>query len=210
MKILMIDDQAKDADDAAERLDRAGHATTSCRPRDDRRVCRGVEPGGRCPLDDGVDVAVAPFSLDALERHGLALGYVCARRAGIPVVAIGDHTTVNPDPDTTILVHDLHDVAAVAAGAAGRPLEPHTAVARRAVRDSLDRHGADDIDVSAWVERRHGRLQIRVATSEPVTKLVGHAAAVRALGAVRAVDERASVIGVSVLERSVTSEVAIR
>ena len=198
MKVLIIDDHAQEADAAAERLDRAGHSTASCRPRDASRVCRGVEQGGRCPLDDGVDVAVAPFALDDIDRHGLALGYVCARRAGIPVVAIGDHSTPNPDPDMTMLVHDLHDVAAVAAGTASRPLEPHTAVARRAVRDSLDRHGAVGVDVSAWVERHDGRLQIRVTTSEPVAKLIGHAAAVRALGAVRTVDESASVIGVSV------------
>lgn len=198
MKVLIVGDGVAEADAVRERLERAGHVAATCRPHDGGFVCRGAEPDGRCPLDDGVGVALAPFPLDQIEHHGLALGYVCARRAGLPLVALGDHTTPNPDPASTTLVHDLHDIAAVVARAARRPVEPHSAAARRAVRGSLDRHGAKDVDASVWVERFDGRLQIRVTTSDPVESKVGHAAAVRALGAVRDLDPHAAAIGVSV------------
>ncbi len=195
MKILIIDEVDGGAHAAAEKLVRAGYETVSCRPDDPRHVCRGVEPHGRCPLEDGVDVALAAFPLAEMDEQGLALGYVCARRDRIPVIAVGDGST--SDDDGTVLVHDLHDIVAIAAGTASRPAEPHTAVARRAVRDSLDRHDLDHVDASVWVERRDGRLHVHVTTTEPIAKEISQAVAVRALAAVRGVDGHARSTGVS-------------
>ena len=197
MKVLIIDGAPVEAEEAVARLRRAGHETTSCRPDGRGAVCRGVELHGRCPLDEGVDVALAAFPLAELDRQGLALGYVCAQRAGVPVVAIGDHSTSSHDPTTTTLVSDLRDVVAVLAGTASRPLERHTAAARRAVRDCLDRHDLAHVDSSVWVERQDGRLSIRMATDEPVPPAVTRAAAVRVLAAVRQLDPNAPAIGVA-------------
>ena len=198
MKVLIIDDARDEAEDGLARLRRAGHETTTCRPDGSVGVCRGVELHGRCPLDDGVDVALAPFPLAELDRQGLALGYVCAQRAGVPVVAVGDHVSGAHDPLTTTLVSDLRDVVAVLAGTASRPLERHTAVARRAVRDCLDRHDLAHVDSSVWVERHDGRLSIRMATNEAVPPAVTRAAAVRVLAAVRQLDPNAPAIGVAI------------
>lgn len=194
MKILIIDEVTGGADGATDQLERAGYDTVSCRPEDPRQVCRGVEPQGRCPLDDGVDVALAAFPIAEVDDQGLALGYVCARRNRIPVIAVGDASAADDD---TVLVHDLHDIAAVVAGTASRPAEPHTRVAQRAVRESLDRHDLEEVDANVWVERSDGRLSIRVTTTDPIPKAVSQAVAVRALAAVRAVDGRAPSTGVS-------------
>lgn len=71
--------------DAEHELVGAGHSVVRCDTADRRYPCRGLAPGGECPLDRHVDVAVLAQELgSAHTEHGA----LCAARARVPVVEV--------------------------------------------------------------------------------------------------------------------------
>jgi hypothetical protein len=62
---------------------------------------------------------------------------------------------------------------------------------RETVRACLDHHGVPDIRFGVTVARDLGRPQIQVTIERPLPSAVTHAAAVRALAAVRGMDRSA-------------------
>lgn len=195
MRVLIIEESEGRAEAAANLLGAAGHSTVSCHTPDMSEPCAALEPGSTCPLEESpVDVALLVGGEDDHPRHTVAQGYVCARRWSIPIVSLGD----GEQPSVTSRVRVVDDVVPALEGAAAQPLPEHTEVSRAAVREVLDRHDLGDVDSTVSVERHEGRLEIRVHTSEPISPMVAHTAGVRAMGAVRAMDEHAPTIGVSV------------
>lgn len=92
---IMLTDRSETSSRVADGLRREGHEILElCMPDGASALtCQGLVEH-RCPLDEGVDLAVT-----ALEHPQAApsAGTVCARRAGVPVVALGRHDVQHPD-----------------------------------------------------------------------------------------------------------------
>lgn len=92
---IMLTDRSETSRQVADGLRQDGHELLElCLPDPASPLtCRGLV-SHRCPLDEGADLAIT-----ALEhpQAAPAAGTVCARRAGIPVVALGRHDVSHPD-----------------------------------------------------------------------------------------------------------------
>jgi hypothetical protein len=92
---IMLTDRSETSTRVASGLRHAGHEVTElCLPDPASPLtCTGLVEH-RCPLDTGVDLAIT-----ALEhpQDAPSAGTVCARRAGVPVVALGRHDVSHPD-----------------------------------------------------------------------------------------------------------------
>ena len=85
MRVLMLESHAGLANAAVARMTEAGHTIVRCETADRRSPCRGLAPGGECPLDEHVDVAVLVQEIGTCHvEHGA----VCAARSRVPVVAL--------------------------------------------------------------------------------------------------------------------------
>jgi hypothetical protein len=197
MRVLIVEHHVGDVAGAEQQLHEAGHETVSCADPDGHLACRGLDPAVPCPLDAGVIDAALVVTDPSRGHDDVAPGYVCAHRRCIPTVAVGS----GPAPanlSVTGWVPDLDTVVDALERCVAEPLPVHSRVAATAVRETLDRRGLHDVGASALVERRDGRLHIRIETSDPLPPAVGHATSVRALAAVRQVDPLAPAIGVTI------------
>lgn len=92
---IMLTDRSETSGKVAEALRQEGHELVAlCLPDPASPLsCQGLVQH-RCPLDEGADLAIT-----ALEhpQDAPAAGTVCARRAGVPVVALGRHDVTHPD-----------------------------------------------------------------------------------------------------------------
>jgi len=92
---IMLTDRSDTSARVAEGLRREGHEVIDlCLPdAASPLTCRGLVDH-ECPLDTGADLAIT-----ALEhpQEAPAAGTVCARRAAVPVVALGRHDLAHPD-----------------------------------------------------------------------------------------------------------------
>ena len=92
---IMLTDRSETSARVAEGLRREGHEVLElCLPDPASPLtCRGIIDH-ECPLDTGADLAIT-----ALEhpQQAPAAGTVCARRAAVPVVALGRHDLAHPD-----------------------------------------------------------------------------------------------------------------
>jgi hypothetical protein len=84
MKILLLESSQGVGFRAAQELEGAGHTVLRCDSRTAGVMCRGLEPGGTCPLDQEVSVAVVAHSGSELSLH--EHGALCAARQRIPIV----------------------------------------------------------------------------------------------------------------------------
>ena len=85
MRVLMLESHPGVASGAVARLLDAGHTIVRCDTADRQYPCRGLVPGGECPLDQPVDVAVLVQEADTGQvEHGA----VCAARSRIPLVEV--------------------------------------------------------------------------------------------------------------------------
>jgi hypothetical protein len=185
MRVLIVEDRPGDADGAQARLRLAGHQTVGCADPATGFPCRALVTGDRCPLEsEPVDAMVlALLSAGGPPPPGL----VCAARRHIPAVSL-----VGPAAED-----DVDLVAAVEQVARLTP-PGHADAARQAIQTSLERHGHGDARVDVSVVRTGGGLHVRIAPDRKLPAAVTHAAAVRALAAVRRIDPQASTIGVTV------------
>lgn len=96
LDILLIESQPGDGDLDAALLEAAGHSVHRCwppqrygrTPRRDRYLCVGVTRQ-RCPLQEGIDVALLVRGRLASEPTVRESGVTCALRASVPVVEDG-------------------------------------------------------------------------------------------------------------------------
>ncbi len=92
---IMLTDRSETSGQVVEGLRHRGHEVTElCLPDPASPAsCQGLVEH-RCPLDQGVDLAITTLEHP---QEAPAAGTVCARRAGVPVVALGRHDASHPD-----------------------------------------------------------------------------------------------------------------
>ncbi|HAS11855.1 MAG TPA: hypothetical protein DCS55_15265, partial [Acidimicrobiaceae bacterium] len=92
---IMLTDRSDTSTTVAEGLRADGHEIVDlCLPdAASPLTCRGLVEH-RCPLDEGADLAITALQHP---QDAPSAGTVCARRAGVPVVALGRHDVTHPD-----------------------------------------------------------------------------------------------------------------
>jgi len=199
MRVLIVEEQLGSGTQAESALHAAGHVTTSCSDPTAAAPCNGLVHKSQCPLDESaIDVAVLALNPESGEAVRVPAGYVCARRASIPLVVLGPTDRLGFASEDSGLAPTADELVDVVEQTARRPLRAHSEASNAAAREVLDQHDLETVDVSSWVERSAGRLHARIVTSEPVDAAVTQMLAVRALSAIREVDPTASAIGISV------------
>ena len=195
----MLESHPGVASGAVVRLAEAGHTIVRCDTADRRYPCRGLAPGGECPLDRPVDVAV--LAQEAGTTH-VEYGAVCAARSRVPVVSVVGADVSARSPVAAWTALGGHDLVAECEQAA-RDGSAHA----RAIEDRLVTLGVLDRPeiepagpVAIVVERSTNRLQMTIELDDSVrdrqTEIVR--AATQAL---RDFDTRPAVIDVAVRSR---------
>jgi len=162
---IMLTDRSETSGRVADGLRREGHEVLEhCLPDPASPLsCRGLLDR-TCPLETGADLAIT-----ALEhpQEAPAAGAVCARRAAVPVVALGRHDLHHPD-----LVRVLERVA--------RYGDDHvTASVQAALRQVLDQlgiaggdvHLRHDADTERIIATVPGPLDLRTSSQIAVRLL---------------------------------------
>jgi hypothetical protein len=98
MRVLMLESHPGVGRDAEHALTDAGHSIVRCDTADRCYPCVGLAPGGACPLDQHVDVAVLAQELGSAH---LEHGALCAARARVPIVEVGTMDPVRQQPIAT-------------------------------------------------------------------------------------------------------------
>lgn len=182
---IMVTDRSETSARVAEGLRHEGHDVVDlCLPDPGSPLsCRGLVEHA-CPLDTGADLAIT-----ALEhpQEAPAAGTVCARRAAVPVVALGRHDLAHPD------------LSAVLGRVAAAGDDHVLATVQAALRDALDRLGIVGGEVSIHHDAGTERIVATVpgpldaaATSKIAVRLLDAATASRRRGQRRDVVVRTS------------------
>lgn len=92
---IMLTDRSDTSSQVADGLRREGHEIVDlCLPDPaSPGTCHGLVEH-RCPLDEGADLAITALQHP---QDAPSAGTICARRAGVPVVALGRHDVAHPD-----------------------------------------------------------------------------------------------------------------
>jgi hypothetical protein len=187
------------AREAAEVLRAHGHDVVTCGDGERRALSCSVLRGQPCPLDSGkVDVAV---QVERPEPLGLDdQGIICSIRRHVPVVvAAGPRaagsSSLRPWAATVCSMDDL-PMAASAAAVASLPL--HSTVAAEAANQVAARLGGRMCWGADARRAGRGRIRLELISEEPVSATMRLNACVRAIGAVRAVDQVAPALDVVV------------
>src|SRR4051812_29475474 len=160
--------------------------------------CVGLS-GGVCPLDaeGGLDVAVDvrqhPWPHPTLREAGAT----CALRAGVPLVVIG-HPRHPYDGLATLTTEHDDAVAKRCEQAIDLALEPVRDAVADAVRAVFANHDAGETPFTVDVQRRLGRLHVRLVTAAPSD--LRAMAATRAAVAIRKLDRSASIMEIEVVD----------
>ncbi len=169
---IMLTDRSETGAHLARSLRADGHEVTeACLPdRTQQHGCQGMGRG-TCPLDAGVDLAVSTLERD---QAVAAAGTVCARRAGVPIVALGRHDAYHPDLDRSLR------------RTAARGDELVRWSLREALGAGLAALGVSTVGASVSLERRPDGERIVVDVPAPLTARQRGTLAVRLLAAVTA------------------------
>jgi hypothetical protein len=200
-RVLVVETERGAADGVAHDLGRAGHEVLRCHePGAPAFPCAALDARRSCPVLDGiVDVAVTVRSHPSPQPTALEDGAGCALRHHVPLVVAGA-TALNPyEAWATEVLDRSDDVVAACERAATAPLAPHGARAAATLAEVLRRRGVSDAaldDVDVLVERRDGRLVVRVRGGD-LDRATKSMASVRLLGALRAFDRDAAGIDVA-------------
>ncbi|MCB1262654.1 MAG: hypothetical protein KDB33_20000 [Acidimicrobiales bacterium] len=191
MRVLLLETSPGVATEVSAELEAAGHAVERCHDAgDDAFACNGLLEGHNCPLEEGIDVAVA------LTDGATADGVRCTLRRHVPLVIGDDEDVPFAEFATARAGGSLLDAldAAVAT-----PLARHGAAALRSERSVLEMHGYDSTAATATVVRNGTTdLLVHLDPGIVVSKQVADILSVRVVGAVRDIDPYARIIDVSV------------
>ncbi|MFP5321825.1 MAG: hypothetical protein ACLGIC_08240 [Acidimicrobiia bacterium] len=146
---IMLTDRSETSARVAEGLRHDGHEVLEqCLPDGGSALtCRGLVEH-TCPLDAGADLAIT--ALDHA-HEAPAAGTVCARRAAVPVVALGRHDLAHPDLGAVLgRVAELGD-------------DHVTATVQAALRQVLDQLGIVTGEVVVHHDAGHERIVATVA-----------------------------------------------
>lgn len=202
MKVLVLESDPGAAAAAVEQLEAAGHRVVRCHePGSTAFPCAGLEADG-CPLDgEPVDVALTVRAHPHSRPTPLEDGVTCALRHKVPVVVSG-RTLLDPfERYGAASAGDDVVEACVAAADGVRP--EHSAIATRALRDTLEHAELSSRGGLGEVRRVGGRLAVTLSVPVDTPAPVRDTAAVRATGALRAFDP--DVIGIDVITEDLAS-----
>lgn len=91
LDVLVLESHPHAGDEAVARLEAAGHSVHRCHEAGSETSfpCVGLTDATRCPITDGVDVAVDVRRFGARDATAFEEGVGCALRAAVPVVEVG-------------------------------------------------------------------------------------------------------------------------
>src|SRR5437899_7333890 len=102
----------------ARSLEMTGNVVTRCHdPGTPVFPCRALQPGGRCPLDAGVDVVVTMRARPDVNPLPGEIGVICSLHVGVPLVVAGlaaEHPFVSWAAATVDPTGDLADACIAA------------------------------------------------------------------------------------------------
>lgn len=184
--VLLLETHPHVGDHAAADLEAAGHRVHRCFSTALDRHCVALADGGRCPIDDGIDVAVLIRGpLEPVPTH-LEDGALCARRADIPIVEQGPE---HPDPwSAWIDVRvdpDSAELALVVSAAARWVDAPARAAICQTLTPLLQANGMDPAAMVCRIERAGTGLAVHVTLPAPADVRLRSAIGVRVLDALR-------------------------
>jgi hypothetical protein len=190
MKVLVLESDAGAADETVGALVGAGHHVSRCHePGAAPFPCQGLDDHTRCPLDqDDTDVAVLVRRHPWPRPMPLEDGVRCALQRHIPLVVTGRLAGSPYQAWTTLEIDDPTQVVAAVEEAAHLPLARHSDAATAAMLEVLQRHEVDPSGALAEVHRDGGRLLVTLRIPLDTPDDAAEMAAVRATGAVRALD----------------------
>jgi hypothetical protein len=192
LDVLVIESHPGASDRAREVLTSAGHRVHRCFDGRALFPCVGVANPDACPLERGVDVALAVRRGVIAWPTPLEAGVGCALRAGVPVLQEGS-TTLDPfEPWLTGIVGN--DVPGACRTAARVAYDGLCERIERGSRQAMARAGHPG-PVTCTAERHGDTLDVTLS-GPPVGKDVVHALAVRALDAVHAERRRFAEVAV--------------
>jgi len=196
VRVLVTESDPDAADSVANRLAARGHEVVRCHAAGAPAFPCSVMAGGVCPVDSGVDVAVAvrahPRSTPAPTEDGI----ICGLRARVPVVVTG-RTLFQPFSGFDVTeVTDPVDVVGVVEAVARDRRPHHEAVAQPLLDEVLARAGVTGTG-QVGVSRSRTGLHVRLLFPAGVDDATRAQASVRVLGALRAYDRASPRIDVS-------------
>ncbi len=185
LNVLLVESSPRAGVTASAALEAAGHRVHRCHDEGQRGfTCRGMGDEGRCPIDDGIDVALLVRSQVNPRPTPFEDGIRCAIRAGLPVVEDGPEVL---DPYARWITLRLEPGVAVAAACAEAvmiSLEP----LRRRIESRIDplvtSLGIDLAGVQSRIERTGTSLAVHLDLPVAVPRRSSQALAVRVLDAV--------------------------
>jgi hypothetical protein len=201
LDVLVIEGGRGSGAAVARALGAAGHRAHRCTSTGGDAPCRGVVDICDCPLDHGTDVALVVAGDADDRRTGVPAlqSASCARRAGVPVVELGD------DPELATFAPylaarldagtDVVDAVEQAAAAAFAELARAVLVmAAPLMRDlGIDLHAVD-----CTIDRQGDQLRVRLDLPEDADEATRQALAVRALAALGGVRRHHSSVSIGV------------
>ena len=199
MKVLIVESEPSAGDVVEAVLTASGHDTYRCHdPNCQGSLCSGM--GSRCPVEDGVDVAILARNRTGPETSALEDGARCAIRAGVPLVLFGSAvgnpyqrwTTVDLCPD------NIEKLAAVAEGAVRDPHPRLSEAATTALIKTLENSGHESSGASGHVYRSSAGSRVVVEVAPTVPMQAARRAAVWVASAVRREPGSGSIIDVVV------------
>jgi hypothetical protein len=192
LNILVLESEVGAADEARRELEDAGHRVVACHePGADAFPCAGLRDGRHCPLDGTVvdvalDVRPRPRSQPAPREDGVA----CVLRHHVPLVIAGPPGRNPFKQYAQATIPRTHGIVETCERTAHATLSAHTNAAARALREVLDRRHVNSSPLVA-VRRRDGALLVEVKGADAIDRETRSMAAVRMVGAVRALDHDA-------------------
>lgn len=152
MKVLLVESSPGVAEQVSDDLTRAGMHVVRCHESPEDHECRALDPEARCPIDEGVDVALDVRAHGDDRATAAEQPVVCAARARLPLVVAG--RGANPFSRwSSAQVDPVQAVEACTAVMEG-PLPRHREAVRRAL-DALEARGAEPVGIRSV--RRDGR-----------------------------------------------------
>jgi len=183
LDVLVVENRRHAADEAAAALQAAGHRVHRCLSPDGPGFpCTAIAERGSCPIDHGIDVALAVRDRVEPRPTRYEVGTGCAIRAGIPLAEHGPEVLDPFDPWVTVRCGHDGDVVAAVETAADKGLDELRAGILSRVAPLLP-VTEDRSALSCGFERRGLHLDVHLF-GPPVGTRIEQAMAVRVLDAV--------------------------
>jgi hypothetical protein len=122
LSVLVVGTDEWAIEQTSASLNAAGHEVSRCQePGTPAFPCRALQPGGTCPLDQGVELVVTSRARPAATPTAHEMGVICALHNQIPLVVTGISRNGPFTPWATTVVPADGDLAAACLEAVEAP-----------------------------------------------------------------------------------------